>query len=201
MPQQNLCWKLELTSDVLCTFGKAFYFLFLNSCTRHIFVILEHTVTRKTVCLCHVCLYEAVSATARRKKSVVTNIGGEMTASAASEQIDLERNGERENEREKGEAGGVWHYSITIRAVLDFPTFQNKETNFSQSPSGSHRKNHIIFSRQPPYNSEHCGILLLKLCIFKYQVKTPKRCCYYFFYCIFLHIKKKKKDVWCVYVL
>lgn len=66
----------------------------------------------------------------------------------------LERNGEkreRQNKREEREeeAGGVWHYSITIRAVLDFPTFQNKETNFSQSPFGSHRKNHIIFPDSP----------------------------------------------------
>lgn len=37
----------------------------------------------------------------RRKKSVVTNIGGEMTSSAASEQIDLERNGERGKEKMK----------------------------------------------------------------------------------------------------
>lgn len=76
-----------------------------------------------------------------------------MTASPASEQIDLGRNGGRGRENMKeieGEAGGVCHYSITIRAVLDFPTFQNKKTNFSQSPSGSHRKNSIIFPEPVP---------------------------------------------------
>lgn len=73
-----------------------------------------------------------------------------MTAHAAAEQIDPGRGFEGgENERRKGEAGGVCHYSITIRAVLDFSTFQNKETNSSQSLSGPDRKNHIIFSRQP----------------------------------------------------
>lgn len=70
-----------------------------------------------------------------------------MTAPATSEQIDLERNGER-GEREngrKGEAGGVWHFSITIRAVFDSPTSQNKETNSSQSRPGSHRMNPVFF--------------------------------------------------------
>lgn len=114
-----------------------------------------------------------------------------------SEQIDPETNGEGENKIETREAGGVWHYSITIRALLDFPTFQNRETNFFQSRSGSQRKNHIIASplRQPwslsPFTcpafqspavclggkkyTEHCGILRLKLCIFKAKI-DPKRC-------------------------
>lgn len=70
-----------------------------------------------------------------------------------SEQVDPKTNGEGENKMEKGEAGGVWHYSITIRAVLDFPTFQNRETNFFQSPSGSQRKNHIMLFFPLPSDS------------------------------------------------
>lgn len=117
-----------------------------------------------------------------------------------SEQIDPKTNGEGENKIETREAGGVWHYSITIRALLDLPTFQNRKTNFFQSHSGSQRKNHIIASplRQPrspsPFtcpafqspavclgrgrggeNTEHCGILRLNLCIFKAKI-DPKRC-------------------------
>lgn len=58
--------------------------------------------------------------------------------------------------RRGGVAGGVWRDSISIRVVLDFPTFQNKDTNFSQFLSGAHRKNHIIF--HPPF---HALIILL----------------------------------------
>lgn len=152
------------------------YFLFLNSSTLHIFVILEHTENTQTVCCviyaytgqCQPLQEEEISCDKyRRRNDIVCCQWADWPGEKWWKR-------ERENEREKGEAGGVWHYSITIRAVLDFSTFQNKETNFSQSPSRSHRKNHIIFSRQPPYNSEHCGILLLKLCIFKYQVKLQK---------------------------
>lgn len=107
-----------------------------------------------------------------------------MTGSTASGQIELERNGENERERE---AGAVWHYSITIRAVLDSPTFQNKETNFSRFPWIREEESHYFsqtaqepvpfacpFSKSHLYNSEHCGFLLLKLCIFKYLVKLQK---------------------------
>lgn len=66
-----------------------------------------------------------------------------------SEQIDPETSGEGENKIETREAGGVWHDSITIGALLDFSTFQNGETNFFQSHSGSRRKNHIIASAPP----------------------------------------------------
>lgn len=61
-----------------------------------------------------------------------------------SEQIDPETNGKGGNKMEAREAGGVWHDSITIGALLDFPTFQNGETNFFQSHSGSQTRNHII---------------------------------------------------------
>lgn len=88
------------------------------------------------------------------------------------------------------------------------PTFQNKETNFSESPSGSQRKNHIIFSRQPrslyplpaPLFKESSRItlstveiLLLKLCIFKYQVKLQKDIL--FFSTAFFYTLKKKSSV------
>lgn len=134
-----------------------------------------------------------------------------MTASAASEQIDPERKRwkrGREDEREREKAGGVWHYSITIRAVLDFPTFQNKETNFSQSPSGSQRKNHISFfpdspearnplPAPPPFQRvlyitpSTVEFYYLSYAFLNTKLKLQKRRII-FFYCIFLQVKKNK---------
>lgn len=138
-------------------------------------MILERTLTREQF----VSVVNARRRRALRREEISCDkYRREMTGCAASEQIDLERNGERGKEKmkERGrEAGGVWHYSITIRAVLDFPTFQNKETNFSQSPLLDPRgRITLFFSRQPrslnpfpvpfskspPYNSEHCGIFI-----------------------------------------
>lgn len=108
-----------------------------------------------------------------------------------SEQIDPETNGDGENKIETRGAGGVWRDSITIGAQLDFPTFQNGQTNFLRPRSGSQRENHTIASalRQPRAEplpllpaplfralcvfgeagggEKHCGILRLKLCIFQ----------------------------------
>lgn len=122
-------------------------FIILNSCTPHIFVILEHTVTCKQFVSC----IQGGIKHCSRKKSVLTNIGGKWQPLPQVNRLtwrEMVKEGKRKWKRE-GEAGGVWHYSITIRAVLDFPTFQNKETNFSQSPSGSQRKNRIIFPDSP----------------------------------------------------
>lgn len=113
-----------------------------------------------------------------------------MTGSTASGQIELERNGERGKEKmreREGEAGAVWHYSITIRAVLDSPPFKIKRQISLNSPLDPRGRITLFpqtaqepvpfacpFSKSPLYNSEHCGFLLLKLCIFKYQVKLQK---------------------------
>lgn len=114
---------------------------------RHIFVVLEFTVTREQLVSCTPGSVRPCS----RKESVVTNLRGKWQRLPPVSRLtwrEMVKEGTRKWKRE-AEAGGVWHYSITIRAVLDFPTFQNKETNFSQSPSGSQRKNHIIFPDSP----------------------------------------------------
>lgn len=141
-----------------------------------------------------------------------------MTASAASEQIDLERNGERGKEKMK-ESGERQVVSGTIQLPSELywisPPFKIKR-QISLNPPLDPRGRITFFlffffkiaqepvspfSKSPLYNSEHCGILLLKLCIFKYQVKLQKRCIIFFFYCIFIHVKEKKICVVCVYVL
>lgn len=103
--------------------------------------------------------------------------------------------------KREGEAGGVWHYSITIRAVLDFPTFQNKETNFSQSPSESLRKNHIIFfetAQEPvPFTCPLFKESFIKLSTVEFyylsyaflNIKLNSKKMYYFF---LLHFSTRK---------
>lgn len=135
--------------------GKA-WCIFLNSYMHRIFLNTWTYCDLQTVCLCLV--YKATLNHCSRKKSVVTNIGGKWQSLPPVSRLtwrEMVKEGKRKWRRE-GEAGGVWHYSITIRAVLDFPTFQNKETNFSQFPSGSHRRNHIIFLDSP----EACTLYL-----------------------------------------
>lgn len=55
-------------------------------------------------------------------------------------------------------------------------------------------------SKSHPYNSEHCGILLPKLCIYKYQVKLQKGVLF-LFYCIFVGGKKSLYGVYMYYIL
>lgn len=78
-----------------------------------------------------------------------------MTAPCVSEQIDLERNGEREEE-EMEEKGRGRHYSITVRAVFDFPTLQKIKRQISLNPpSGSRRENYFIFFADSPGARSH----------------------------------------------
>lgn len=78
-----------------------------------------------------------------------------MTGSAAGEQIDLERNceGGIEKMKERGRGRGRWCLALFNyhQSCIGFPppSFQNKETNFSHSSSGSRRKNHIISPDSP----------------------------------------------------
>ena len=118
-------------------------FILLNSC-NHSFAALEHAATRY-VCVVYTRREEEISCDKYKRK---------MTASAASEQIDLERNGERGEEkmREREKERQVVSGTIQLPSELYWisPPFKNKETNFSQSPpSGSQRKNYFIFPRQP----------------------------------------------------
>lgn len=58
-----------------------------------------------------------------RKESLVTNLRGKWQRLLPVNRLtwrEVVKEGKRKWRRE-GEAGGVWHYSITIRAVLDFP--------------------------------------------------------------------------------
>lgn len=154
-----------------------------------------------------------------RRKSVVTNIGVKWQPLPPENRLtwrEIVKEGERKWKSEgEEEAGGVWHYSITIRAVLDFPSFQNKETNFSQShlPPSSlflplswipEEKSHY-FSRQPgslyplpapPFKRVRRITLstvefyYLSYAFFKYQVKLQKGVLFVFYY-IFYTLKKK----------
>lgn len=127
------------------------------------------------------------------------------------EQIDPERNVEKGKEKMK-ERGGRQVVSGTIQLPSELywisPPFKMKRQISLSSPFGSHRKNHIIFldspgarslylpsfSNTPPhYNSEHCGILALKLCIFKYQADLRKGVLFFFLLHFFYLWKKKSK--------
>lgn len=137
-----------------------------------------------------------------------------MTASAAAgEQIDPERSGERgerENERERERQVVSGTIQLPSELYWISPTFQNKETNFSQSPSGSQRKNHIIFPRQPrslnPLPAPlfqrvlHISLSTVEFYDLSYaffKVKLQKRCIIFFL----LHFSKNKKRLaWCVYM-
>lgn len=124
-----------------------FVVVFLNPCTHQKFVILEHSVAHKQFLWC---IRGGVNRCSR-KKSVVTNIGGKWQPVPLVSRLtwrEMLKRGKRKWRRE-GEAGGVWHYSITIRAVLDFPTFQNEETNFSLFPFWIPQEESHYFSRQP----------------------------------------------------
>lgn len=113
------------------------------------------------------------------KRWVVTNIVGKWQAVSRLTRREMAK---RENERVREEAGSVWHYSITIRAVLDFPTFQNRETNFSQSPfppSGSRRMNGIIFPESPAASSLYLALY-----------RTPSTVEFYYLSYAFLNSKR-----------
>lgn len=132
-----------------------------------------------------------------RKKSVVTNIGGKWQSLPPLNRLtcrEMVKEGKRKWKGE-GEAGGIWHYSITIRAVLDFPTFQNKETNFSQSLSGSHRKPNIIFPDSP-------GACTLCLPPFQRVLYiTLSTVEFYYLSYAFLNTKKNSKKVYNYFLL
>lgn len=173
LPELNPGWNLELISYappyLPASSGRAsiLFSWFLLHVFVWFFLKPEHTVTHKHfVCVAYASAWNQLWQI----------YGGKMTGPATGEQIDLESSGERgwQKMKERGwEAGGVWHDSISIRVVLDFPTFQNKDTNFSQFLSGAHGRITLFFtplSHPYYYSLEHCGILVLKLCLFfKYQ--------------------------------
>lgn len=72
---------------------------FLNSCTHHVFVALEHTVSVTNARQCRALQQEGITCDKSKRK---------MTASAAGEQIDLERSGERGKEKMKERGRGRW---------------------------------------------------------------------------------------------
>lgn len=134
----------------LSSFPESGLFFLSASISAHITLLLYLNIRWHRNRLCHV--YKTVSSTAVGKEEMSCDKHGrKVTASSACEQIDLERNGvrgiEKMKERQRQVVSGT--IQLSSQPVLNFPTFQNKETNFSQSSSGSHRKYHIIFPDSP----------------------------------------------------
>lgn len=207
MPGENPRWILRLISNNPASFGRV-WFIFCNSCAHHILYLnrqrhassLFVSRTRGNVKHCG------------RKKWVVTNIRGKWQPPRQRTDWPGEKWWKRESERERQVVSGTIQLPSELYWIS--PPFKIKRQISLNLPLDPKGRITLFFSDSPEaftlclppfqrvlYNSEHCGILLLKLCIFKYQVKLQKSIL--FFSTAFFYVLKKKEALCgvCVYVL